>query len=392
MATDIELKRMSREIADEVQAVMDDPRLRTATKSLRLEELSDRSTAIEKGMKDNQRARTILGGVGGDSLSSGGGFTQSTSGAFTKGHAPSVRPDAEQMGWMHDSLMGRKSLKIELKAPTDLSSNIPAVLQPGIVQARHEPSRIMSHIPAGPMSAPSIEYLRHNSTTGTATTVAAGALKPEVTMNIDQVLARASKIAVTASMVDENFLDFPSFSEYLSSELTRIVIDAENNQLLNGDGLGTNVLGLRNLTGTIVRPKGTDTSLDAVEQGIADLRTGPAFAVCDVIILHPTTFSALRRTKDSQGRYLLNPDPAASEAENLWGVPVVNTTTCPVGEAVLMASEMAAMAHIRQGITLEMTPYSGTDFVNNVTRFRCEERIALALPRPAAIARVTGLA
>jgi len=55
------------------------------------------------------------------------------------------------------------------------------------------------------------------------------------------------------------------------------------------------------------------------------------------------------------------------------------------------AAQLGAQAYIRQGVTIESTPFNGTDWTNNVTRFRAEERLALATPRPSALCKVTGL-
>jgi HK97 family phage major capsid protein len=105
----------------------------------------------------------------------------------------------------------------------------------------------------------------------------------------------------------------------------------------------------------------------------------------------PTDWSKLRRSKDSQNRYLVSPDPTRAEASSLWGIDVVQTTTCPAGTALVAAAQLGAQAYIRQGVTIESTPFNGTDWTNNVTRFRAEERLVLATPRPSALCKVTGL-
>jgi len=233
--------------------------------------------------------------------------------------------------------------------------------------------------------------LRHNSTTGSPATVAPGGLKPELSFVVDSVTIRAAKIAAHVAVNDEDMADYRDFEQYVGVELMRAVIDTENGQLLNGTGVGTDVLGLLAVTGALTRALGTDTPLDAVEQSINDLRVGSAFAVADLIILHPTTRSKLRRQKDSQNRYLVNPDPTIAESDSLFGIGLVVTTTCPIGTVVVADARKAAMVYVRQGLSIETTPYNTDDFTHNLTRFRCEERLALATPRPAALSIVTGL-
>ena len=149
---------------------------------------------------------------------------------------------------------------------------MPPVLVPGIVGRSHEPTRIADLLPSAQMLAPSIEYLRHVATTGAATTVAPGGLKPEVIFVTDTITLKASKIAAVTGVYDESLQDFAGFAQFISSELTRVYTDAENLQLLLGDGTGTNQTGLLTTSGVIVRAKGTDTALDALEQASQDLR------------------------------------------------------------------------------------------------------------------------
>jgi HK97 family phage major capsid protein len=193
-------------------------------------------------------------------------------------------------------------------------------------------------------------------------------------------------------------MDFTGFTAYVTQELERIYVDTENAQLLTGDGTGTNLHGLLLQSGILTRDYTTDhtadatvTGLDVIVNAVADLRTGAAFATADLIVLHPTTWTKLRRTKDSQGRYIVNPDPAGALASSLWGIPVVQTTSIAVGTGLVAQMSLAGDARIRQGVVIDSSPYSGTDWTNNLTRFRVEGRLGLGVPRPAAICKVTNL-
>jgi hypothetical protein len=60
-------------------------------------------------------------------------------------------------------------------------------------------------------------------------------------------------------------------------------------------------LALLSTSGILTHAVGTDTPLDAIEISVAALRAGASLAEADLLVLHPNTWSALRRTKDSQG-------------------------------------------------------------------------------------------
>jgi HK97 family phage major capsid protein len=289
----------------------------------------------------------------------------------------------------------KQSYRVEAKASAigykvAGSAIAPPAISGGIIGKAHEPARILSYIPLQQMDGPSIEFLTHTGSTGAAATVARGGLKPELSMDFTPGVLTARKIAVQSGIPDEVLADFATFLAYLKTELDRSVIDAENAQVLNGDGIGENLLGILQTPGLLVRAKGTDTALDAVEQAIADLRTGPAYTDPTALVIHPATWSSIRRTKDTAGRYLLGADPTAAEANTLWGLPVLATTTIAAGTALLGNLTEGVKGYVRQGLTLDLG-VSGDDFIHNITRVRVEERIAVGVNRPAALVKITGL-
>ena len=102
--------------------------------------------------------------------------------------------------------------------------------------------------------------------------------------------------------------DFNAFSAYVTSELTRLYIDAENNQLINGAGVGSDMTGLLATPG-ILRPWPPTPG--------STRWNGPGWTCATrhrsvgraMYILHPANWSALRRTKDSTAVYCSTPTP-----------------------------------------------------------------------------------
>jgi HK97 family phage major capsid protein len=257
---------------------------------------------------------------GGSSLTGNEGLafgSRSFASTLKSGRVPRLVLSEETTKALFDAATTKQAMRIETKAAMDAASLLPAQLLPGIVGFAHEPVRILDHIPATPMSGPSVDFIAHTSTTGAPGMVAKGGAKPEVEFNLVASILTARKIAGWCSLFDEDLLDFPQFTSYLQNELVRVTTDVENTQVLTGDGTGQNLLGLLNVSGILTRAKGADTNLDAMEQAIADLRTGPAFCEPDAVVIHPTSWSIIRRSKDSQNRYLLNPDPSSIEANTL---------------------------------------------------------------------------
>ena len=226
--------------------------------------------------------------------------------------------------------------------------------------------------------------------TAGAATVAAGGQMPETSLTPTATILTARKVAIFSTVTDELLSDFATFAQYLDVELTRQEIEAENWQLINGSGAGEDLFGLLHTSGTLSRVKASaDTALDCIEEGITDLRNGPSLCEPDAILINPSTWSAIRRTKDSYGRYLLG-DPGQTTVNDVWGVPVLQTTQMVPGTVVLANLEIGAQVFVREGITLSMTNSSDDDFTNGKVKVRATERLALGVSRPTAVNVLTG--
>ena len=385
MSAVINARRRLQELAVEADEVIKSKSLTNAAKKSRL----DGFTAEVKGHHETLRIAEEAGRLmsGGDSLQYGGlGF----GGGPQVGNAPNLLPSEDQLRGLHDAVLSHKSFRFEVGAK-DVSSLLPSSLMPGIVALPHEPTRIMDLLPSSQMTSPVVEYLQHSSTTGTAGMVAAGGLKPSVTLNVTKLEARARKIAVTTKVNDEDLADFTAFLSYVSGELQRLVIDAENLALLLGDGTGENLTGIFATSGILTRIKGAapETGIDTLALAASDLRTGPALVPATVYAMSPNTWTALTLLKDNQARYLLG-TPAEQDAAKLWGTPVIQSTGIPAGWVLGMNAPDVGSVFIRQGLTVQ-TDFGADGFEHNTTSIRCEERIALAVVKPAAAIKITGL-
>lgn len=384
-------RAIAREIAAEIKSIDGDGSLQPVQKSLRLSAFDADLAALEHL---TARPADPLHGLG-MTMADGNAPAESSS-LGVKGSAPRIALDRAQLKAMHDALQSRSQYRAVVKDVTAIAGpHIPAQLAPGIMPRPLEPTRVADHLPSTAMGAAIERIIQHSSTTGTAATVAAGVTKPAVTLGLTHIDLSPSKIAVTTTLVDEDLADLSEFSTYVTGALQHLLIDAENNQLLLGDGTGTNVLGLLNQSGaqtTAVITASSEIGIDAVERGITLLRTGSAYGDADLLVMHPATFSALRRSKDAQGRFYLNPDPTADEATKLWGLDVCLTTQMTAGKCLIADTKQAAKLFVREGISVKMGPYGDGDFTANRTTFIVEERVALGVLRPTALCVVTGLA
>jgi HK97 family phage major capsid protein len=82
---------------------------------------------------------------------------------------------------------------------------------------------------------------------------------------------------------------------------------------------------------------------------------------------------------------------AYANAERYWGLPVVVTTAITSGTALVGAFKLGAQIWDREGITVDATNSDQDDFTFNRMAIRVEERLALAIYRPNAFCKVTGI-
>jgi HK97 family phage major capsid protein len=243
----------------------------------------------------------------------------------------------------------------------------------------------------GTTDGPTIYYMKETTATNAAATVAEGAAKPESTLVFDAVTDSLKKIATWLPVSDEMLDDVPQIRSYIDQRLRFFVEQQEEAQLLNGDGTGTNLTGLRNRSGLATDvARGTDSNADAIFKQIMAIQT-TAFVMPDAVIVHPTNWQAIALSKDSNGAYLGSGPFNSPLVPRLWGLPVVVTTAITAGVALVGAFKMGAQVFRKGGISVDVSNSHSDYFIKNLTAIRAEERVALAVYRPGAFGEVTGL-
>jgi HK97 family phage major capsid protein len=178
------------------------------------------------------------------------------------------------------------------------------------------------------------------------------------------------------------------------------VARAEESQLLNGNGTSPNMTGLLQRTGlasAVVTAAGLTAvkAMEGIFNQITALRS-QSFVEPDAIVINPTDWQTIRLGKDNQGQYFAGGpftgaygNAGPSNVYQIWGLPVVVTTAIAQGTVLVGGFKECAQVFRRQGVTLEMTNSNVDDFVNNLITLRAEERLALAVYRPAGFGKVT---
>jgi HK97 family phage major capsid protein len=269
----------------------------------------------------------------------------------------------------------------------------------GVVGLKFQPFTVADLIPNAATGSSSVSYVIESAFQDLTATVSEKGAKPQLDLTLARRQDNVTKIANVAKVTDEMFQDAPQFQGYLQNRMIFGVQRVEETQLLNGNGTPPNLQGILNRSGlaTTVTTTATLTALKAIEgiyNQITALRS-TSFIEPDAIVIHPTDWQTIRLGKDGQSQYYAGGpftgaygNPTPSNLDSLWGLKVVITTAIAQGTVLVGGFAESAQIFRRQGITVEMTDSNVDDFVNNLITLRAEERLALAVYRPAGFGKV----
>lgn len=291
----------------------------------------------------------------------------------------------------------------EFKAASDThtvaSSLAPAVttVDTNLVTGVRRRLTVRDLLGAETISGSAITYFVEGALEGDFTTVAEGATKPQLHYEDPTAVTESlKKIAAFIKESDEIMEDLPWYVSAINSRLLYNLGLFEENQLLSGNGTGTNILGLLNRVG--VQTEAGETTADhadAIFRAITKVSTGSGLDA-DGIVINPTDYQRLRLTKDGNGQYFGGGffsgqygQGGIIEQPPLWGLRTVVTPAIAAGTVLVGAFAQAASVVQKGGVRVESTNTDGTDFINNRITIRAEERVALAARRPAGFVKVT---
>lgn len=294
----------------------------------------------------------------------------------------------------------------EFKAPTDtIVTGGPGDDETGIlltqvdrtiVQGFRRPL-ITDLFGSGTISGQAITYFVEGALEGDFATVAEAGEKPQLSATRPTQMTDAlSKIAGFIKLSDEMIEDFDFLVSEIDSRLMYQLALMEEVQVVRGDGVGTNLLGVLNRSGiqTEVAASASD-NVDALYRAITKVQTVTGM-VADGLVIHPTDYQAIRLTKDANSQYLAG-GPFQGQYGNggidwqpsIWGLRTVVSTAAVAGSPFLGAFEQATTLYRKGGVRVESTNSHAEDFTSNLVTVRAEERIALAVRKPSAIVQVT---
>ncbi len=281
----------------------------------------------------------------------------------------------------------KASHRFETKTITSIASSaglgIWSDRMPGVIEEPLRPLSIRDLLDQGTTESNLIEWIRELLFTNNADVVSEGQLKPESNITYERVDVPVRTIAHWIRASKQVLADFKQLQTLINGRMRLGLKIKEEDQILFGDGTGENLLGLIPQAtdyNTGLNQAG-DTRIDIIRHAILQVRL--AFYPASGVVLSPVDWHGIELTKDNENRYLMA-SPTARTPPFLWGQPVVESDGMSVGEFLVGAFRLAATLFDREQAAILLSTEDQDNFVRNLVTILCEERLALAVTRPAA--------
>lgn len=286
---------------------------------------------------------------------------------------------------------GQGSMRLSLKAITSATGEAGGLIvsqrETEVVGLPTRPDLVMRDlVTVMPISTSSVDYPKQTVRQNAAAPVPEGTQKPYSNYGWARATAPVRTIAHLAKLTRQALDDADRLQAEVDAEMRYGLALAEDAQILLGDGTGENLLGLMPQATPYAAPAGiTNADPDQIDKlRFALLQASLGLYPADAMVLHQVDWANIETTKDTQGRYIFA-NPTASAGPTLWAKPVVPTQSMAVGSFLVGAFKVAATLYDRLTPEVLISSENANDFELNLLTMRCEERIALAVKRPAAL-------
>lgn len=294
--------------------------------------------------------------------------------------------DDDEFKALAASTSQRGRATVEVKTITTAADGVPNLAlpdrRPGLVQ--EVPDRrltVRDLLTPGQTTSGMIEYVRELMMVNNAAPVAEGALKPESSISFDLKQAGVRVIAHWMQASKQVLSDVPQLRSIIDGRLRYGLALKEEDQLLNGDGTGQNLLGLIPQA-TAYTPFFSAEYANPVDHlRLAMLQAVLAEYPATGHVLNPIDWARIELAKDNNKAYLWS-NPQQLMGPTLWGLPVVTTTAMSVDKFLTGAFKLGAQIFDRWDATVQVSTEDRDNFIRNLVTILAEERLGLAVYRP----------
>ncbi len=295
--------------------------------------------------------------------------------------------------------LGGFDVKAIYKAVTSLAASggdtqIP-IYEPTIIAPGQQPITLLDVLPRSSTQSSLIYWVREvlgsrtNNTgiqsldfTGTDQGTALG----ESDFVFNQESAETRTFGHTAKIAIQLLEDVGQLRGYLDNQMRYMVRFDLEDQILNGDGTGKNISGIKNQATAydVTQDAGTANlqKLDVLKWAVT--QTALTFFPATGMVLHPNDATDIVLLKDGDQRYLFVSNPNDGQMIRPWGVPVVSTTQQTEDEFTVGAMNQVEVV-TRKDVEVMVSTENEDDFDKLLATMRAYGRFGLKVYQPGSL-------
>jgi len=236
----------------------------------------------------------------------------------------------------------------------------------------------------GDNSRGEITYTDQDTLTRNAATVDRCVAVPESDINWIEQSCPIRKIGDSIPICKDAIEDVSMLEAEARNFLLENVALELDNQLLLGDGTGTNLKGIDSVApnwvaGSFALAIPTPSVYDVISTGVTQIKVAGqgSFYQPNVTLMHPEDVEEMRLTKDGEGNYIIPPFADLSTF-TIRGTRIIETTLVPTNQAYIGDFNFGTVWTSRN-LMLEVANQHGTDFLADIIRLKATTRKALVI-------------
>ena len=249
---------------------------------------------------------------------------------------------------------------------------------------------ILELVQTGSISSNLWEWVQQVNADGDAAMTAEGAAKAQIDFDLALASAQVRKVTAYVKVSKEMLDDVGLIEAEINQELREVINLKIDAQLLSGDGLGQNLVGiLENATawaaGSFALAVDEANNADVLRVAINQIQVAqfqPSY-----IVMHPSDCAGMDMEKASDGHYVLKPFTSV-DGMTIKGIPVITNTGVTEGN-FLVGDFSKSAVRFKEGLVFDIG-YENDDFTKNFVTILAEARLVHRVKSNHYAAFVTG--
>ncbi len=253
------------------------------------------------------------------------------------------------------------------------------VLAPGIIESPKRKVHVRQLVPigsAGPGNT--FTFMAENGTgEGSIAPTAETGTKPQFDLDLVEKTVNFEIIAGWLRVTRKAMNNIPGFLSFLNSRLPELLLRAEDNQMISGDGVSPNLKGILTSGNNTAALSNTGPLIERIIDAISQLEDDKERNATGVLIRPSYYYEFFKNKATGSGEYDLPQNVTFANGQlYISGIPVFASTAIPDGKYIVGDWEMGAQLLIQEGMRIEFFEQDVDNVTKNKITVRIEESVA----------------